>query len=143
MLTRRNVKKTRNHSQCRAKTKDGKPCRAAAVSNGLCLFHGNPNLASELGRKGGRSKRHVSAETADPLPSLDTMKSVHEMNKRLFEEVYSGETPRRDASMLIRILKSITDSIRFTDHEQRLIKLEEARAQSENGSGGPEGPVSV
>jgi hypothetical protein len=109
----------------------------------LCLFHGNPNLASELGRKGGRSKRHVSAETAEPLPSLDTMRSVHEMNKRLFEEVYSGETPRRDASMLIRILKSITDSIRFTDHEQRLIKLEEAHAQSENGSGGPEGPGSV
>ncbi len=65
------MKKTRNHSQCRAKTKDGKPCRAAAVSNGLCLFHGNPNLASELGRKGGRSKRHISSETADPLPSLD------------------------------------------------------------------------
>jgi hypothetical protein len=137
------VKKTRNLSQCRAKTKDGKPCRAAAVSNGLCLFHGNPNLASELGRKGGRSRRHVSVETADPLPSLDTMKSVHEMNKRLFEEVYSGETPRRDVSTLVRILKSITDSIRFTDHEQRLLKLEEARAQSENGSGGPEGPVAV
>ena len=45
--------------------------------------------------------------------------------------------------MLVRILKSITDSIRYTDHEQRLIKLEEARAQSEDGSGGPEGPVPV
>ncbi len=137
------MKKARNRSQCRAKTKEGKPCRAAAVANGLCLFHGNPSLASELGRKGGRSQRQVYGETADPLPSLDTMKSVHEMNKRLFEEVYSGETPRRDASMLVRILKSITDSIRFTDHEQRLIKLEEARAQSENGSGRPEGPIPV
>lgn len=122
------MKKTRNHSQCRAKTKDGRPCRAAAVANGLCLFHGDPNLASELGRKSSRSKRHGSSKTADPLPSLDTMKSVHEMNKRLFEEVYSGETSRSDASTLVRILKSITDSIRFTDHEQRLIKLEEARA---------------
>jgi general stress protein YciG len=131
------VKKARHHSQCRAKTKDGKPCRAAARANGLCLFHGDPNLASELGRKGGRSKRQVSAETAD------TMKSVHEMNKRLFDEVYSGETSRSDASTLVRILKSITDSIRFTDHEQRLIKLEEARAQSENGSGGPDGGAPV
>ena len=137
------MKKTRNHSQCRAKRKDGKPCRAAAVSNGLCLFHGNPNLASELGRKGGRSKRRVSAETTDPLPYLDTMKSVHEVSKRLFEEVYSGKRPQRDTHALVRLLDSITNSIRFTDHEQRLIKLEEARAQSENGSGGPEGPVSV
>ena len=80
------------------------------------------------GAEGRRSKRHGSSKTADPLPSLDTMKSVHEMNKRLFEEVYSGETSRSDASTLVRILKSITDSIRFTDHEQRLIKLEEARA---------------
>lgn len=95
------MKKARHHSQCRAKTKDGKPCRAAARANGLCLFHGDPNLASELGRKGGRSKRQVSAETADPLPSLDTMKSVHEMNKRLFDEVYSGETSRSDASTLV------------------------------------------
>jgi hypothetical protein len=45
--------------------------------------------------------------------------------------------------MLVRILKSITDSIRFTDHEQRLIKLEQARAQLEKGAGGPEDPVPV
>ncbi|MGO8794726.1 MAG: DUF5763 domain-containing protein [Candidatus Sulfotelmatobacter sp.] len=132
------MKKKRNHSQCRAKTKEGKPCRAAAVANGWCLFHGNPNLASELGRKGGRSKRHVSAETADPLPSLDTMKSVHERSKRLFEEVYSGKRTQRDTHALVRLLDLIIDSIRFTDHEQRLSKLEEARAaQSGNGSDDP------
>jgi len=141
MLIRRKCEKARNRSQCRAKTKEGSPA-ARGRANGLCLFHGNPSLASEW--VGGRPEPAASiGETADPLPSLDTMKSVHEMNKRLFEEVYSGETPRRDASMLVRILKSITDSIRFTDHEQRLIKLEEARAQSENGSGRPEGPIPV
>jgi hypothetical protein len=134
------VKKARHHSQCRAKTKDGKRCRAAARANGLCLFHGNPNLASELGRKGGRSKRHVSSETADPLPPLDTMKSVHEMSKRLFEEVYSGKRTQRDTHALVRLLDSITDSIRFTDHEQRLTKLEQARAQAENLSCDPEDP---
>ncbi len=67
------------------------------------------------------------------------MKSVHEMSKRLFEEVYSGKRTQRDTHALVRLLDSITHSIRFTDHEQRLIKLEEARAQSENDSGSPEG----
>jgi hypothetical protein len=130
------VKKQHKNNQCRAKTKDGKPCRAAARANGLCLFHGNPTLASELGRKGGRSKRHVSPETVDPLPTLDTMKSVHEMSKRLFAEVYSGHGARRDTNALVRLLDSITDSIRSTDHEQRLTKLEQARAQGDNLSGG-------
>jgi hypothetical protein len=74
------------------------------------------------------------------LPSLDTIKAVHEMNKRLFEEVYSGKKLPKDASPLVRILKSITDSIRFTDHEQRLIKLEEGRAQAENLARDPEDP---
>jgi hypothetical protein len=71
------------------------------------------------------------------------MKSVHEMSKRLFEEVYPGKRTQRDTHALVRLLDSITDSIRFTDHEQRLTKLEEGRAPSENGSGGPNGGAPV
>lgn len=71
------------------------------------------------------------------------MKSVHDMSKRLFEEVYSGKRTQRDTHALVRLLDSITDSIRFTDHEQRLTKLEQGHAPSENGSGGPDGGAPV
>jgi hypothetical protein len=69
------------------------------------------------------------------------MKSVHDMSKRLFEEVYSGKRTARDAPALVRLLDLITDSIRLTDHEQRLTKLEQGRhARAENPSGGLEDP---
>jgi len=49
-------KRVRN--RCGAKTKEGKPCRAAATEGGLCFFHANPNKAAELGRVGGRKSRY-------------------------------------------------------------------------------------
>jgi hypothetical protein len=54
--------KNRKRNRCQAKTAEGKPCRAAAMPSGLCFFHGNPLKASELGRKGGRSKRQLTPE---------------------------------------------------------------------------------
>ena len=57
-------------NRCKAKTKSGKPCRAAATEGGLCFFHANPDKASELGRIGGRNKGHASGESADPLARL-------------------------------------------------------------------------
>lgn len=40
--------------RCKALTKSGKPCRAAATAGGLCFFHANPNKRlswAELGEK--------------------------------------------------------------------------------------------
>jgi len=42
----------RTKNSCRAKTKNGKPCQAAATEGGLCFFHANPKKASELGQIG-------------------------------------------------------------------------------------------
>jgi hypothetical protein len=106
----------------------------------LCFFHGNPNKASELGRKGGRSKHKIVPGEAEPLPTLDTLKSVHEMSKRLFEECYLGKRPQKDTQALVRLLQLLTDSIRFTNVEERLAKLEQARAQSVDNHS-PQGAV--
>ena len=121
----------RKGNRCKAKTKDGKPCRAAATETGLCFFHSNPNKAAELGRKGGRSKRPKFAEDGAPLPSLDTMKSVHEMGKILFVETYSGKLPQKTVNGCVRLLQLLTESIRFTSLAERLAKLEQKTDQSE------------
>jgi hypothetical protein len=71
---------------CKARAKSGKPCRAAATAGGLCFFHANPNKASELGRIGGRSKRHAAAEIADPLPVLDSAIAVRDTLARLIAD---------------------------------------------------------
>ena len=61
-------------NRCHGRTKDGKPCRAAATAGGLCFFHANPNKASELGRIGGRRNGHTGVVESDPLPAVDTAK---------------------------------------------------------------------
>ena len=76
---------------CKALTKSGKPCRAAATASGLCFFHANPTKASELGRKGGRSKNQVVTEGLDPLPALDNAFAVRDTLTRLFSDAYMGK----------------------------------------------------
>jgi hypothetical protein len=52
----------RTKNSCRAKTKNGEPCQAAATEGGLCFFHSNPKKASELGQIGGRKNRRHTVE---------------------------------------------------------------------------------
>jgi|SRR5215469_608836 len=90
--------------RCKARTKAGKPCEAAPTAGGLCFFHGNPNKAVELGRKGGRRKHFSSSENPDPLPKLNTMLDVHDAAARLFMEVLNGQVQPRVAAVAAQLL---------------------------------------
>ncbi len=113
--------------RCKATTKSGKPCQAAATAGGLCFFHANPDKASELGRKGGRGNRHVNGETADPLPTLDTALAVRDMVNRLVTDVYAGRTNPRIAAGLAPLLNLQLRAIETTDVQRRLTQLEKAK----------------
>jgi len=63
----RNMTRWNPETCCKALTKKGQPCRAAATAGGLCFFHANPNKASELGRIGGRSNGKFLANNSEPL----------------------------------------------------------------------------
>lgn len=116
--------KNQDH-RCKAKTKSGKPCQAAATAGGLCFFHANPNKASELGRIGGRSNRRVAAgETVAPLPILDTALAVRETVARLIEDLYAGRIHPRIAAGLAPLLNLQLRAIETTDLERRLAKIE-------------------
>jgi len=94
----------RQQSRCQARTKKGKPCRAAATEGGLCFFHANPNKAAELGRIGGKANRHVSDATRDPLPDLKSIAALREMVSRLITEVYAGQLHPRIAAGLAPLI---------------------------------------
>jgi hypothetical protein len=116
---------TNNKSQgCKAKTKSGKPCRAAATSGGLCFFHANPIKAAELGRIGGRSKRLSVSDTADPLPKLESAMAVRATVDRLVAEVYAGKIQPRVAAGLAPLLNLQLQAIKATDIDFRLTKME-------------------
>jgi hypothetical protein len=115
--------------RCRAKTKTGTPCRAAAMGGGLCFFHANPDKASELGRIGGRRNRHAANATADPPPALDTAMAVRDAVARLIAEVYAGTVSPRTAASLTPLLNLQMHAIETTDLEQRVAKVEKLLAK--------------
>lgn len=115
---------TERNNRCRARTKTGRPCGAAATGGGLCFFHANPNRASELGRIGGRSKRPSASETADPLLKLETVIAVRDFGTKLIADVYAGKVHSRVAASLAPLLNLQMRAIEATDLERRVAKLE-------------------
>ena len=118
----------KNDHRCKAKTKSGKPCQAAATAGGLCFFHANPDKASELGRIVGRSNRRAAGENADPLPTLDSALAVRETVARLIADVYAGKLNPRVAAGLAPLLNLQLRAIEITEitnkMERRLAALE-------------------
>jgi hypothetical protein len=113
-------------SRCKSQTKAGEPCGGAPTPCGLCFFHANPEKAVELGRIGGRSKRHsVVADGGDPLPPLDTTIAVRDRGNRLFDDVIAGKVPPRVAAVLVSLLNLQMRAIYIADLEPRLARLEQ------------------
>ena len=122
---------TQSESRCKARTKAGRPCRAAATEGGLCFFHANPNKASELGRKGGRGNRHSVAENVDPLPRLDNANAITAAVAQVIAEVHSGKLHPRIASSLAHLLSLQLRAVETSDLEQRVTDLEKQRSTTE------------
>jgi hypothetical protein len=126
----------RQKTCCKARTKNGEPCRAAATAGGLCFFHGNPNKAKELGRKGGRRKRHMHPDSVEPLPKLESAKAVRETVARLIDEVYSGTTHPSVAGGIVPLLNLGLRAIDSADVQEQLERLNKRCAELEGRSGG-------
>jgi len=121
-------------TRCKALTKKGQPCRAAATAGGLCFFHANPNKASELGRIGGRSMGKLLANNSEPLPSLSSMVAVQDAVDRLIADVYAGKLHPRIAGGLAPLLQLQLRALDATDVEQRIAKLERLTAKRAENS---------
>jgi hypothetical protein len=119
-----NMRSQPNGTRCKARTKSGKPCRAAATEGGLCFFHANPSKAAELGRIGGRKNRYIQPGTTDSLPSLDTAQAVRDTVARLITDVYSGKLSPKIATGLAPLLNLQLRAIDITDLQRRLANLE-------------------
>ena len=124
-------KNMQKKARCQAKTKAGKPCPTAPMAGGLCHFHANPRLASELGRKGGSRNRHTTpAEPVAPLPKLDSLTGLREVNYRLIQEVYAGELDPQRAKGIAALLSLQTRLIDFEGLENRVEMLEASHEES-------------
>jgi hypothetical protein len=71
----------------------------------------------------------VSAETCDPLPTLDSALAVRETVARLISDVYAGRMNPRIASGLAPLMNLQLRAIETTSLEQRLTKVEKLLAK--------------
>jgi hypothetical protein len=118
-------------NRCKATTRAGKSCQAAATAGGLCFFHANPNKAAELGRIGGRIKSRLPAEVPDPLPRLDTVSALRDAVEKLIAEVYAGKIHPRVAAGLAPLLNLQLRAVMATDFDRRLARVEKLMAKTE------------
>jgi hypothetical protein len=135
-------------SRCKGLTKNGQPCRAAATEGGLCLFHANPDKASELGRIGGRRNRHAAIDNVDLVPVLDSVMAVRDLVARLIADVYAGRVhPRIGAGLApllhlqLRAIETteidrLTRRLALLERQIAYLKAEQRSAQEFRGSKG-------
>ena len=133
-VTRRSMQ-TKHNNRCKARTKTGKTCRAAATEGGLCFFHANPNKASELGRIGGRRNRRFASGTVAAFSNLETAAAVRKAVSRLIADVHSGKVHPKVASSLAQLLSLQLRSIETSELERELenLKNQSGDAQIEEG----------
>ena len=123
MSANKSAKKT--DCRCSGKTKAGKPCRAAAMKGGIfCLFHTKPELASTLGRKGGRRNRQQLFSDEGELPKLESAAQIRDLVKGIVTGIYTGRLNPRLGG-LAPMLKLLAQVLDYADLEQRMQGLEQ------------------
>ncbi len=116
-------------NRCKGRTKDGKPCGAAAMDGGLCHFHANPDKAVELGRKGGRSNRHPSAGADVAMASAPTRRALLETGTQVLADVLSDKRDPRVASGVAPLLSVLLRGTDTADLEKSLAEIKQQVAE--------------
>lgn len=108
---------------CKAKTKTGEPCRAAAGVSGLCYLHEDPNRAKSLGQRGGLGNRRPSAVDL-PVPDNVGLNELRNLEIETIRRYAAGELTSQQASTLFKMYDSYFRVIPAVDLEPRIAALE-------------------
>jgi len=111
--------------RCRAVTKAGRACKAAATDGGLCFFHANPAKAAELGRIGGRKSGYSTSGEANQLPKLDSVVAVRDALAQMIGDLHSKKLHPRTAAGLAQLSNALIRAMEEVELERRIKKLEE------------------
>lgn len=112
-----------NTTRCKARTRLGAPCNAAATPNGFCSIHSDPGRAAELGRMSGESRRCPEGQI--DLPAPQTAADLHKALSQVFLEVGSGKIGAKLGTSLAYITSVLVKTIEVSDHEVRLRAMEQ------------------
>jgi hypothetical protein len=129
---------------CKGRTRNGKPCRAAATAGGLCFFHANPAKAIALGRLGGKKRHHFGTdENLSHLPPVDSVAGVRDAIVLLVESIYKGSIDPRVGTALTPLLNLQLEVLELYELEQRVTRLEGENLPANNDSQDNETDIST
>ena len=112
---------------CRAKTKLGKRCKAAATERGLCAFHADPQRAAHLGQLGGRkNRRYPLTVGVESLRVPETPKEVKNLLAEAMAGIYAGQLEPKVGSVMAYLGTSLLKAFEVIDLEERIGALEQA-----------------
>ena len=125
---------------CKAKTKTGAPCRAAAGPEGLCFLHAHPERVKTLAQAGGRANR--KAPLLDfPLPDNPTAADLLALNAHATRLLLSGDLRAREAGALaqlcnsmLRVMGTAKIEIRIAALETQIAELQIAHQKDESAN---------
>ena len=123
--TEQNMDQDRD-GRCKALTRHGKPCKAAAMEGGLCFFHAHPEKVAELGRLGGRrNRRAIQADPASSPPVAHNESIVHFLTQALVD-LRSGRIKPREATAIAQLGRAIIYAREEVEFERKIAELEKA-----------------
>ncbi len=114
--------------QCKAKTTNGNPCQANAMTkNDYCYLH-SPNVSEEekqkISRKGGKKRALVNERPSQPVP-LESPNHVVLLLADTINQVREGKMDIRTANCLGFLSGHIVRALELTEVHQRLKRIEE------------------
>jgi hypothetical protein len=131
--------------QCQKKKRDGKQCRARALSDKEhCALHAEPGRAKELGSKGGRRRTVYRPDALKEFAAPKTAADVGDLLAESIIEIRAGKLDPKVANALGYLGTSLLRALEVADVERRLdlleghdIRLEDKVFQSGDPDGKP------
>ena len=115
---------------CRAVTKKGSPCKAAAGPHGLCPMHEDPERAKTLGSLGGQQNRRTSIDLQIPEGSL-AMADLRNLTETALRKLLAGELSAKDASAVSQLCNLLLKMHPTTTLEAEVARLQQQLAVME------------
>jgi len=111
--------------QCRQKKRDGKPCRAPALTGqDHCAFHAEPGRAAELGSKGGRRRAVYDPEGLKHYAAPTSATDLRDLLAQSIIEIRAGKLDPKLANSISYLGAGFLRAVEMADIEARLMKLE-------------------
>jgi len=111
-------------NRCKAKNKRAEPCGAAATETGYCHFHSKPDIAAELGRRGGRKNRHVMIGDLQLLPLLGGATGLRNALQQALADLYEGRLTPKTAAAFASLASALLRTFTPAEFEEQLKTLQ-------------------